>query len=216
MPRQRQRSTQARAGIHFIIADPSSSRERPDNLRIVRSHVGRWRWQQAKQNLQGESQQDNGADNVIAAKHSHDDGSLEPDMNEILADALAGDLGTDTDRFPSLVSESVVPDKGSNHWHNSPDHDYFASSDQEWNGTAPPEIWWNEQNAAIDTGFGSSVCLGGISPNILDPFQIIETSPLPASLVSNANKYCAFQPAPILSVLQLTLHPQLCQYCGRV
>lgn len=215
MPRQRQRSKQARAGIHFIIADPSSSRERPDNLRIVRSHVGRWRWQQAKQNIQGGSQQGNGADNVPAAKHSHDDGSLEPNINEILADDLVGDLRTDTDIFPVLASESVVPDKMPHHWHNPPGHDYFASSDQEWNGTARPDIWWNEQDAPIETDFGSSVCLGGISSNILDHFQTIETSPLPASLVSNANKYCVFQPAPILNV-QLTLHHQLCQYCGPV
>lgn len=215
MPRQRQRSTQARAGIHFIIADPSSSRERPDNLRIVRSHVGRWRWQQAKQNLQGESQLASGADNVPSAKHSHDDGSFEPDLNEILADDLVTDLGTDIDLFPFLASESVVSDEGSNYWRNAQDHDFFASSDQEWNGTAQQHIW-TEQNAATDIDLGSSVCPRGISPNILDPFQTIETSPLPASLVSNANKYCVFQHAPILNVFQLTLHHQLCQYCGPV
>jgi hypothetical protein len=152
---------------------------------------------------------------LTGANLSHEDKSLEPDLNKILAGDLVTDLGAGTVVFPFLASESVVLDEESNYWRKPPDHDFFASSDQEWNGTARPDIW-NEQNSAPDTDFGSYVCPRGISPNILDPFQTIETSPLPASLVSNANKYCVFQPAPILNVLQLTLHHQLCQYCGPV
>lgn len=162
MPRQRQRSTQARVGINFIIADPSSSRERPNNLRIVRSHVGRWRWQQAKQNLEGESQQASGADNVPSAKHSHDDGSFEPDFTEILADDLVTDFGADIDVFPFLASESVVSDEGSNYWRNPQDHNFFASSDQEWMARLSQIFGLSKMQRLISTS--AHLCVWGVSP----------------------------------------------------
>lgn len=213
MPRSRQSSTRAKAGIHFIIADPSSSRERPDNLRIVRSHVGRWRWQQAKQNLQQESPQTIGADKSSTVGSTHYYRSSESKINELSTGEISGDLETDADIFPFLVPELVVPDE-SYHGHDLPDDDVFASSNQE-SHTAMPDIWV-EQDGAGDVALSPSMSLIGISPEILDPFQTIGASPLSLSLVSNSNKYCTSRSTSILISLQLTCSHKPCQSYGPV
>ena len=43
MPRQAER------GLHFINTNPSSVKSRSDLIHEIRSHAGRWRWQQARQ-----------------------------------------------------------------------------------------------------------------------------------------------------------------------
>lgn len=186
MPRQRQKSTRAQTGIHFIIADPSSSRERPDNLRIVRSHVGRWRWQQAKQKSQGESPRSSAADHFPASESSHDYRSSDSETNEYSAGEISGDPETDTEPYPFLLPDSAVPDLL--------DEDVFTFSNQESEIGLPDS--WDEQNTATDFDFGSSMCLPGISPSVLDPFQTIGASPLSLSLVSSSNKYCRFLNLP--------------------
>jgi hypothetical protein len=189
MPRQRQKSARAQAGIHFIIADPSSSRERPDNLRIVRSHVGRWRWQQAKKKSQRESPPSSDTDHFPAGESSHDYRSSDSETNERLAGDILGDTQTDTESYPFLVPESAVP--GQTYFgQDLLDEDAFTFSNPESEMGLPDH--WDEPNAATDFDYGSSMCLSGVSPSILDPFQTIGASPLSLDLVSRCNKYCRF------------------------
>lgn len=193
MPRQRQRAARAQTGIHFIIADPSSSRERPDNLRIVRSHVGRWRWQQAKEKLERESPLSTGANNSPETASPPDQTSPESETNEPSIGHTPGDLGADTDVFPWLVPEPGVSDP-TYFEHDVLDENIFTFSNQELDTNVPE--FWDEQNTGNDNNFGSLGCMSGINPTVLDPFQTIGTSPLPLNLVSSANKYCECQPIP--------------------
>ncbi|KAJ5891019.1 uncharacterized protein N7473_007247 [Penicillium subrubescens] len=185
MPRQRQRAARAQAGIHFIIADPSSSRERPDNLRIVRSHVGRWRWQQAKEKLERESSLSTGANNSSETS-PRDQTSPDSETPEPSIGHTPGDFGADTDGFPWLVPEPGVSDP-TYFEQNVLDEDVFTFTNQELDTSVPD--FWEEQNTGNDTEFGALGCMSGISPTVLDPFQTIGTSPLPLNLVSGANKY---------------------------
>jgi hypothetical protein len=111
------------------------------------------------------------------------------------------DFDTDTDVFPWLVPEPGLSDQtyfGSDVL----DEDVFGFTNQEVDTNVPE--FWEEQNTGNDTDLGSSTCMGGINPAVLDPFQTIGTSPLPLNLVSSANKYCEFQPISIATLLQLT------------
>lgn len=190
MSRSTQKSRREKVNLCFITSDPSSTEGKTNNLHVVRSHAGKWRWSEARKKKTHVNQEKSDLrDEVAIGFQSRDrQSSFE-----------AWDASDSSSTFKSSSSKASTPDDGLDHLFNTLEEG-VSGEDSECPGAFPLDTL-EQMRFIFSTQIQESKCSGycnagamnvhGITPNILDPFQQYpHTSPLPSQLVSNANKYC--------------------------
>lgn len=190
MSRSTQKSRREKVSLCFITSDPSSTEEKSNNLHIVRSHAGKWRWSEARKKKTHANQEKSGVQDEVATVLTYRDRHSSYEERDSWDSPAAfksssSNVSTpddDLDRLFSTLGEGVSG-KDSEYPEAFPFdtveqiHSVFSTQMQESN-------WSGLCNAG-------AMIVHEITPDILDPFQQYpHTSPLPSQLVSNANIYC--------------------------
>ncbi|KAK9851259.1 hypothetical protein MYU51_010997 [Penicillium brevicompactum] len=178
MPRQADR------GLHFININPNSVQSRSELIHEVRSHAGRWRWQQLRQNgeqdgdvnPEEEHHQPNLPENSDEGTMAVNDDEEYPQTVNLLPDAVSGVA------WGSRHSDSV--DRSQHGAHE------VANIMLDHSGTSP----WEGQvqhNPIRNTRYTQTSLTLKNNPNvsIFDPFQTAVPSPIPMEFTSANNKY---------------------------
>lgn len=181
MSRSSQKPRRDKVNLCFVTSDPSSGGGKTNNLHIVRSHAGKWRWSEARKKKTTTTQEKA----AIGEKFPRRRLSISEELDA-------------SDTSAQYTSSSGSKDS-------SPDDDLdflFSTLEEEVSiiecpEEIPPEEVYNTYSTQMPEPKWPTYCnagtvnVYGITPNILDPFQQYpHTSPLPSELVSNANKYC--------------------------
>ncbi|KAJ5366866.1 hypothetical protein N7541_000807 [Penicillium brevicompactum] len=178
MPRQADR------GLHFININPNSVQSRSELIHEVRSHAGRWRWQQLRQN--GEQDGD-----VNPEEEHHqpnlpensDEGTMAVNDDEdyaqtvgLLHDAVSGVA------WGSRHSDSV--DRSQHGAHEVANIMLDRSGTSLWEGQV-------QNNPIRNTRYTQTSLTLNNNPSvsIFDPFQTAVPSPIPMEFTSANNKY---------------------------
>ncbi|CAI7634554.1 unnamed protein product [Penicillium pancosmium] len=183
MSRSTQKSRREKVDLCFITSDPSSTEGKTNNLHVVRSHAGKWRWSEARKKKTHVNQEKSDLrDEVAVGLQSRD---IQSSFEKL-------DASDSSSTFKSSSSSKAsTPDNALDHLFNTLEEG-VSGEDSECLGAFPLDtleqmrfIFSTQIQESKSSGYCNAGAMNvhGITPNILDPFQQYpHTSPLPSQL----------------------------------
>ncbi|KAH8705929.1 hypothetical protein BGW36DRAFT_19646 [Talaromyces proteolyticus] len=175
MSRGRELPKQTQESLLFISANPSSKQERSNTLRLVRSHVGRWRQKQIRKANHQSIEWINDAQVTSLEHRSTAREEIEPFTSTPYNESP----------FSDPFSSPLVVELASSR------EDAVENQEELQIQARDAAIWDTAITASRQSSMERSTISNPrcIDANILDPFQAHVVSPLSSKLVSASNKY---------------------------
>lgn len=184
MPRQAER------GLHFINTNPSSARPRSDLIHEIRSHAGRWRWQQVRRDEDADRDEyvdfDSELDQSHHPEHSYvtTTGAIAEENERLNAVELAP-LTSDATAVVRMDPRRPTP------FNASQSHAIGATNSRIKRQEEPSEESRIAHVSQNHLGYHPRRSTLSRNPHasILDPFHTSVPSPIPIEFISINNKY---------------------------